>query len=329
MKQVILDGFLVNPGDLSWAPLEQLGELTFYPASSPQELVERMAGAQAVYVNRALLTREVLAACPTLKYIGCLSTGYNMVDLQAANELGITVTNVPSYSTHAVAQFTIGLLLEAVQHIGQLSDYVKAGRWVEYCDRNIKAIPLTELYGKTLGIVGMGEIGSLVARIAIAMGMRVLAYRRNPDRSLEGLSLKFVSLDELLAKSHVVSLHCPLTPETTGMVNEAFIAKMMDGAVLLNTARGAVVDEQALSAALDSGKLAWAAVDVLSAEPPEPSSNPLLSNPRCTVTPHVAWTPKETRQRLIEVVAANTAAYLAANPQNVVNSPAVHSNYGE
>lgn len=318
MKQVILDGYLVNPGDISWAPLEQLGELTCYDTSPKELIVERLAGAQAAYVNRTQLTRAELEACPELRYIGCLATGFNNVDTQCAKELGITVANVPAYSTYAVAQCTFGLLLEIVQRTSEFSSYVKTGTWTSYVDQNVMGKPIIELYGKTLGIVGMGGIGKVVADIAIAMGMQVLAYRRNPDKSMESDKLRFVSLEELLAQSDVISLHCPLNEGTKNLINEQTIARMKDGAILLNTARGAVVDEAALSAALDSGKLYYAGVDVLTQEPCGDAS-PLVHNPRCIITPHIAWAPRETRMRLVERVAANAKAFLDGAPTNVVN----------
>ncbi len=315
MKQVILDGYLVNPGDVTWAGLEQFGPLTVYDTTPKELVIERIGDAEHIYANRTVIDAEVIHQCPRLRYIGLFSTGYNLIDIAATREAGITVCNVPSYSTHAVAQTTVALLLQIVNGISQYNDYVKSGRWIHVVDKAQQGIPLIELRDKTIGIVGMGEIGNLVGDICAAMGMQVLAYRRHPQI---GGKYPFVPLDELLAASDVVSLHCPLTDSTRGMVNREFIAKMKNGAILLNTARGPVLDEQAVSDALDSGKLFFAGVDVLSAEPPK-ADNPLVRNSRCIITPHIAWAPKDTRIRLLEVVVSNVQNYLAGHPANVVN----------
>ena len=320
MQQVILDGYLVNPGDISWKPLEELGTLTVY-SSTPKELIlQRLAEAQMVYVNRPVLKRELLAACPKLEYIGLFATGYNNIDLAAADDLGITVCNVPSYSSYAVAQNTIALLLAIVGNTAGLNSHVKGGGWNDIEDPIIQTMPLIELYGKTIGLIGFGEIGRVVADIALALGMRVLYYRRNPDPTAEKPGISYASLEQLATESDVISIHCPLTDQTRGMINADFIAKMKDGAIIINTARGPILNEADVSAALDSGKLYGVGVDVLSKEPPLPD-NPLVKNPRCIITPHVSWSPRDTRIRLVRQVAENAKAYLAGRPINVVNHP--------
>lgn len=320
MQQVILDGYLVNPGDISWKPLEELGPLTVYSSTPKELLAQRMAETQMVYTNRPVLKRELLAACPRLEYIGLFATGYNNIDLAAADDLGITVCNVPSYSSYAVAQNTIALLLAIVSNTAGLSSHVKSGGWNDIEDPIIQTMPLIELYGKTMGLIGFGEIGRVVADIALALGMRVLYYRRTPDPSAEKPGISYASLEQLAAESDVISIHCPLTDQTRGMINADFIAGMKDGAILINTARGPILIEADVSAALDSGKLYGVGVDVLSKEPPLPD-NPLVKNPRCIITPHVSWSPRDTRIRLVQQVVENAKAYLAGRPINVVNHP--------
>ena len=317
MKIVILDGDLTNPGDISWEPVEKWGELTVYPDTSREERASRIGDAQAVIINRAEIDEEIFRQCPQLRYVGTLGTGYNYIDLKAAKKYGVTVCNVPGYSTYAVAQGTIALLLHHTNKVAQLNDYVKAGNWRNLMDKNITSTPLTELYGKTMGIVGMGAIGYRVAQIAMALGMKVLAYRRTPKPEWEGENLRFTDLDALLAHSDVVSLHCPLNGETAGMMDAAAFAKMKKGAILLNAARGGLVREEALFQALEEGRISYAGVDVLAEEPPR-SDNLLVGHPCCTITPHVAWMPKETRIRLVEIVGENLGAFLAGSPQNVV-----------
>ncbi len=315
MKIIVLDGYTENPGDLSWEPFAALGELTVYDRTSRELVGERMGGGEIAIINKTPMGRDEIQACPNLKYIGLLATGYNIVDLEAASEQGILVCNVPSYSTAAVAQYTMALLLEIYCHVGLHSRLVHEGRWQDGKDWCFWAEPLTELAGKTMGIVGFGRIGQETARLAAAFGMQVLACGRRPFSSPLA---RQVSLEELLAQSDVVSLHCPLTEETQGLINAAAIEKMKQGAVLLNTARGPLVEEQALADALNSGKLRAAGVDVVSREPILPE-NPLLTAKNCYITPHIAWAARETRQRLMEAAAENLRCFLAGSPIHVVN----------
>ena len=314
MRIVILDAFASNPGDVSWAELEQFGELTVYDRTAPEETLDRIADADIVLLNKAPLRAEVLRQCPKLKLISVLATGYNIVDIAAARELGITVCNVPGYSTGAVAQMTFALLLELTQHVGLHSAAVHAGQWQNSPDFCFWNAPLTELAGKTMGLIGCGAIGQAVAAIAKAFGMELLVTSRTP-KNIDG----FVNLQELLERSDVVSLHCPQTVENLHMLNAETIAQMKDGALLINTARGGLVDEQAVADALVSGKLGGYAADVVSKEP-ICASNPLLTAPNCVLSPHVAWAPKETRLRLHSITAENIRKYLAGQPQNVVNA---------
>ncbi len=320
MNQVIIDGYLVNPGDISWQPLEELGPLTVYPDTPRELMAQRLTDAQMVYCNRTVFKSELLASCPRLEYIGLFATGYNTIDLAAADAHGITVCNVPSYSSYAVAQNTIALLLAVAGNTAGLGSHVKSGGWVGAVDPVMQSLPLIELYGKTIGLIGFGEIARVVADIALALGMRVLYYRRSPSPQAEKPGVSYASLEQLAAESDVVSLHCPLTDQTRGMIDARFIAGMKDGAILINTARGPILNEVDVAAALDSGKLYGAAVDVLAKEPPQPG-NLLVAHPRCIVTPHVSWSPRETRMRLVKRAAENARAYLAGNPINVVNNP--------
>ncbi len=319
MKIVVMDGHALNPGDLSWKGFEALGELTIYERTpyddEGKETVRRAKGAQALLINKTPMTRKVIEQlAPELQYIGVLATGYNVVDLEAAQEYGVTVTNVPAYSTPAVAQFTMALLLELCHRVGDHSRAAKAGRWAQSPDFCYWDSPLIELCGKTMGIIGYGRIGQSVARLASAFGMEVIAYTRS------GRGDEFarpVSLDELFAKSDVISLHCPLFPETKGIVCKENIAKMKDGVFILNTSRGPLIVPEDLAKALESGKVAGAAVDVLENEPPR-ADDPLLLQPGCIVTPHIAWAPKESRQRLMDIAVENLRRFLADDPQNVV-----------
>ena len=321
MNIVILDEYLVCRGNLDFEALRQFGEVVSYPATARGEAAERIGDAEAVFLNRVVIDREVLSRCPNLRFIGITATGYNMIDLEAAGEFGVTVCNVPAYSTEAVAQLTFALLLEIACGVSTLSAHVHAGNWRSPLDPFVAEHRSFELCGKTMGIVGMGDIGYRVAQLANAFGMDVLGYRRHPDRSLERENLHFCDLDDLLERSDVVSVHCPLTSETRGLIGERELARMKDGAVLLNTSRGPVLNEAAVAAALDSGKLYAAGLDVLSSEPPK-EDNPLARHPRCVVTPHVAWTPRETRARLIGVCVENLRCFLEGRPQNVVNQKA-------
>lgn len=312
MKIVVLDGYGANPGDLSWAPFEALGETIVYDRSAPAEVAQRIADADIVLTNKTVLTRSHMAEARNLKYIGVLATGYNVVDVAAARELGVTVTNIPAYSTDSVAQLVFALLLEICHHVGHHSQAVHAGRWSSNPDFCFWDMPLMELAGKTMGIVGYGRIGKKVGEIARAFGMNVVAWTRTPRDP------ECVSFDELLAQSDVISLHCPLFPETNQLINADTIARMKDGAILINTSRGPVVDEQALSDALRSGKLYAAAADVASVEPIN-ADNPLLGLNNMIFTPHIAWATAEARVRLMNIAVENVKAFLSGHPVNVVS----------
>ena len=318
MKIVVLEGHAVNPGDLSWDWLEQYGSVTVYPRMVSQEqTIARIGDADIILLNKTPITKEVLEACPSVKLICVLATGYNVVDCAAARARNIPVCNVPDYGTTAVAQFTFALLLEVCHQIGHHDRVVHAGKWTACPEFCFWDTPQTELVGKTLGIIGFGRIGRAVGRIAAAFGMEVLAYSRTEHPEGKQIA-RYVDLDTLLASSDVVSLHCPLTPETTGIINAATIAKMKDGAILLNTSRGAAVVEEDVAAALSSGKLRAVAVDVAAREP-IPAESPLLSAPNCIITPHMAWAPKESRQRIMDCTKRSIEAFLAGKPINRVN----------
>lgn len=316
MKIVILDAYAANPGDLSWDEFAALGELTVYDRTAQEDAAARIGDAEVVFINKVRLTDEIFAACPNLKLVSILATGYNIVDLAAAKRRGITVCNVPGYSTRAVVQMTFALLLEICQQVGLHSGAVHTGRWQTCQDFCFWDRPLIELDGKTMGIVGYGAIGSAVGTVAQALGMKLLVTARHEKPVPEGA--RFVSLPELLAQSDVVSLHCPQTAENARMIDAGALAQMKDGAILLNTARGGLLDEQAVADALRSGKLLAAGMDVVSAEPIR-ADNPLLTAPNCFLTPHIAWAPLETRRRLQAISAENLRAFLAGKPQNVVN----------
>lgn len=316
MKIVILDAYAANPGDLSWDEFAALGELTVYDRTAQEDAAARIGDAEVVFINKVRLTDEIFAACPNLKLVSILATGYNIVDLAAAKRRGITVCNVPGYSTRAVVQMTFALLLEICQQVGLHSGAVHTGRWQTCPDFCFWDRPLIELDGKTMGIVGYGAIGSAVGTVAQALGMKLLVTARHERPVPEGA--RFVTLPELLAQSDVVSLHCPQTAENARMIGAGALAQMKDGAILLNTARGGLLDEQAVADALRSGKLLAAGMDVVSAEPIR-ADNPLLTAPNCFLTPHIAWAPLETRRRLQAISAENLRAFLAGKPQNVVN----------
>lgn len=316
MKIVILDAYAANPGDLSWDEFAALGDLTVYDRTAQEDAAARIGDAEVVFINKVRLTDEIFAACPNLKLVSILATGYNIVDLAAAKRRGITVCNVPGYSTRTVVQMTFALLLEICQQVGLHSGAVHTGRWQTCPDFCFWDRPLIELDGKTMGIVGYGAIGSAVGTVAQALGMKLLVTARHEKPVPEGA--RFVSLPELLAQSDVVSLHCPQTAENARMIDAGALAQMKDGAILLNTARGGLLDEQAVADALRSGKLLAAGMDVVSAEPIH-ADNPLLTAPNCFLTPHIAWAPLETRRRLQAISAENLRAFLAGKPQNVVN----------
>ena len=318
MKIVVLDGQTLNPGDLSWDALEKLGELTVYDRTSPAFVVERIGNADAVFTNKTVVSREHLAQCPMLKFVGVLATGYNIVDIAAAKARGIPVCNVPTYGTMAGAQFATALLLELCHHVGKHSDDARSGNWAKHTDFCYWLNPLVELDGKTLGIVGFGRIGQAFARIAQALGMSVLACDEQQDLRLESESLRYATLDEIYAQADVISLHCPLFENNRGMINDGAIAKMKPGVLLINTSRGQLVVEQDLADALNAGRIAGAALDVLSSEPPQPD-NPLLAARNCIVTPHIAWATKEARARIMATAAENLAKFVGGGVQNVVN----------
>lgn len=318
MKIVVLDGYTLNPGDISWSGLEKHGELTVYDRTPADKIVERIGNAEIIFTNKTPLTRETFDRCPAIKFVGVLATGYNVVDTEYAKSRGIPVTNIPTYGTAAVAQFAFALLLELCHHVGTHSDSVHKGEWTKCPDFCYWNYPLVELAGKTFGIIGFGRIGQAAARIAQALGMKVLAHDQFFDSKLENDGLKYVQLDELFAQSDVISLHCPLFPSTQGIINKTNIAKMKDGVMLVNTSRGPLVVEQDLAEALNSGKVAGAALDVVSTEPIG-SDNVLLSAKNCIITPHIAWAPRESRSRLMNIAVDNLAAFLFGSPVNVVN----------
>ena len=319
MKIVVLDGSIENPGDLSWEGLAQYGELTVYDRTTddPEEIIRRIADAEVVFTNKCPIDRAVIDACPGVKYISVLATGYNVVDVAYAAGRGIPVSNVPAYGTAAVAQFAIALLLEICHHVAHHSEAVHAGRWQNSPDWCFWDYPLIELHDKTMGIIGFGRIGQATGRIAAAMGMRILAC--SPHESEEGRRIAtYVDLDTLLANSDVIALHCPLFPETKGIINKDTIAKMKDGVILLNNSRGPLVVEQDLADALNSGKVAAAGLDVVSSEPIR-GDNPLLGAKNCFITPHISWAARESRQRIMDMSEENLRAYAAGKPIRVVN----------
>ena len=317
MKIVMLDSYTTNPGDLSWEDFEKLGDFTAYDRTTAELTVERAKDAEIVITNKTLLPKSVLEKLPKLKYIGLLSTGYNVVDIEYAKEKNIPVCNVPTYSTLAVAQLTFALILEIYNRVALHNDAVHAGEWANSSDFCFWKTPLIELGGKTIGIIGFGKIGNAVAKIADAFGMNILCYVPRKKEAPAIKNFKFVSLDELLRGSDIVSLHCPLTPETEKMVNADFISKMKKNAILINTSRGAAIDEDALAKALKNGDILAAGVDVLSCEPPR-KDNPLLSCDNCIITPHIAWAGYETRQRLVSIVYDNLKSFLDGKVQNNV-----------
>lgn len=317
MKIVVLDGYCLNPGDLSWDFLSRFGEYTVYDRTPNELIVSRIGDAEIVLLNKTPISEETLAACPSVKLICVLATGFNVVDVAAARKRNIPVCNVPDYGTAAVAQFTFALLLELCHQVGHHGQAVREGKWSACRDFCFWDTPQMELAGKTLGIIGFGRIGRAVGKIAKAFGMNVIAYNRSQCE--EGREVgRYVNLEELLATSDVISLHCPLTRENTGMINQDTISKMKDGAILLNTARGLLLDEQAVADALASGKLRGAACDVVSAEPMK-LANPLRTAPNCIVTPHMAWAPKESRQRIADCTERSIRAFLEGRPINTVN----------
>jgi glycerate dehydrogenase len=317
VKIVVLDAYTLNPGDLSWASLERLGTCEIHARTDPDRVVERAAGAEIVLTNKTRLAREQLAALPALRYVGVLATGYDVVDVAAASERSVVVTNVPAYGSASVAQMTFALLLELCNHVGLHAEAARAGRWGASRDFSHRERALTELDGLTLAVVGLGRIGQQVARIGAAFGMHVLGVSPRPAGS-PAPTVEVCSLDAAFARADVLSLHCPLTAETRGMVDARRLALMKRSAILINTARGALIDEHALALALQRRVLGGAALDVLAVEPP-PADHPLLHAPNCLVTPHMAWATLASRVRLLDTAVENLRTFLAGTPRNVVS----------
>jgi len=315
---VVLDGYTLNPGDNPWDPVAAMGELTVHDRTPPPLIVERSAGREIVLTNKTPLTRETISALPELRMIGVLATGYNIVDIPAARERGILVCNVPEYGSTTVAQFTFALILELCHQVGAHAQSVKSGQWQRNSDWCYWNSPQVELAGKTLGIVGFGRIGRNVGHIGHAMGMRVIAFDRVQANPPGYQPFAFKSLDELVAESDILTLHCPQTPQNTGMINAALLSRMKPTAFLINASRGGLVSEPDLADALARGAIAAAAVDVVSTEPIQPD-NPLLGARNCLITPHMAWATLEARRRIMATTADNIAAFLGGSPRNVVN----------
>ena len=318
MKIVVLDGYTLNPGDLSWNGLEALGDVVVYDRTESAMISQRIGDASIVLTNKTPITREIMQTSPCLKYIGVLATGYNVVDVKAASEMGVAVTNIPTYGTDAVSQFAIALLLELCHHVGHHSDSVMRGEWANNPDWCYWHHPLMELSGKTMGIIGFGRIGYRTGKIAESLGMNVLAYDEYQNPAFVTDTMKYATLDEVLRESDVISLHCPLLDGTKGMVCKENIAKMKDGVLLINTSRGPLVVEADLADALNSGKVGGAAVDVVSVEPIL-NDNPLLHARNMLITPHIAWAPRESRERLMHIAVANVERFLDGKPVNVVS----------
>ncbi|HTX39775.1 MAG TPA: D-2-hydroxyacid dehydrogenase [Bryobacteraceae bacterium] len=317
MKITVLDGYCLNPGDLSWEALREIGELEVFDRTRPEQVAERAAGAEIAFTNKTIVSAEALVQLPSLRYIGVLATGYNIVDVEAAHRQGIVVTNIPTYGTASVAQFVFALLLELCHNVKLHADAVRAGEWTRCPDFSFWKTPLIELAGKTMGIVGFGRIGRHTARIADALDMRVMASDTYHGEEPDYPGFRWGSVEEVLRESDAVSLHAPLFPETRGMINAASLKLMKPSAFLINTSRGPLVVDQDLADALNAGRLAGAGVDVLSIEPP-PAGNPLLTARNCLVTPHIAWATKEARARLMKLAVENLTSFLAGQPKNVI-----------
>ncbi|NLA92190.1 MAG: D-2-hydroxyacid dehydrogenase [Spirochaetales bacterium] len=316
LQIVVLDGYAANPGDISWEPLNELGEVTLYERTQPDEIIERIKGAEIVLTNKVVITRSIIENSPALRYIGVLATGYNVVDLEAANEKEVVVTNIPAYSTHAVAQLVMALLLEICHNVAHHSRAVFEGRWEKSKDFTFWDTPLIELNGKTMGIIGYGQIGQAVAKIALAMGMRVVVHTRS---KVSDSSVVQLPLDQFLKESDIISLHSPLNAETHELIRQETIGKMKDGVIIINTGRGALVNEKDLAEALQSGKVFAAGVDVVSEEPIR-GDNPLLKAPNLFITPHIGWATYDSRLRLMEIATANVAGFISGKIQNQVTS---------
>lgn len=320
MRIIVLDGYTLNPGDLDWKGLEALGEVTVYDRTSltdVQETINRIGDAEIVYTNKTPMPKSVFEACPGIRFVGVLATGYNVVDVEAAKEQGVVVTNIPTYGTSAVGQFAIAMLLDICHHVAYHSDAVHDGRWENNADWCFWDYPLIELANKTMGIIGFGRIGQATGGIAKALGMRVIANDEYESPAGKEIA-EYVTRDELLAQSDVIALHCPLFPSTEGIINKENIAKMKDGVIILNNSRGPLIVEQDLADALNSGKVYAAGLDVVSTEPIK-GDNPLLKAKNCIITPHISWAPKESRQRLMNIAVDNLRQFLEGNAVNVVN----------
>lgn len=317
MKITVLDGFTLNPGDLTWDDFESLGDLTVYQRTTPEQLIERAKDSEVLITNKVVLDADVIAKLPGLKYIGVIATGYNVVDVEAARKHGVTVTNIPAYSTMSVAQHVFALLLAVTDRTEHYALEVREGRWSKVRDFCYWDTPLVELAGKQLGIIGMGNIGSAVARIALAFGMKVSAYTSKDESELPE-SVTKMSLDDLFVSSDIISLHCPLLPSTRHIINKDTISKMKTGVIIINTGRGPLVDDYDVAEALKDGKIEAFCADVLSTEPPT-ADNPLLSAPNTYITPHIAWATKEARTRLMDIAVSNLRDFISGNPSNVVN----------
>jgi glycerate dehydrogenase len=318
MKIVILDGYTLNPGDLSWDALKQFGDLIVYDRTPPGEVVERCKEAEIVFTNKTPISAEALEQLPSLKYIGVLATGYNIVDVEAAKKKGVLVANVPGYGTPSVVQMTFALLFELTLHVQRHSDSVMEGKWSRSADFCFWDFPLVELAGKTIGIIGMGHIGGKVAGVAAAFDMNIIGASRSPKDSPKGLPFRWAGIPELLEQSDVVSIHCPLFPETRGLINKESLSRMKRTAFLLNTSRGPIIVEEDLAGALNNGIIAGAGLDVLSTEPP-PADSPLFRAKNCIITPHISWATREARTRLMDIAVSNLAAFRSGNPLNMVN----------
>lgn len=317
MQITLLDAHTANPGDLSWSPLQAIGTCHIFDRTTQDETIERCKDSDVIITNKSVVNRQMIESLPGLRYIGVTATGYNVVDVVAAKERGITVTNVPGYSTPSVAQAVFALLLELTNHVGHHADTVRKGRWSACPDFCYWDHPIIELSGRTLGIIGYGDIGAAVARIALAFGMKILASRRHwPVQPPAGIHP--ATHEEIFMQSDVISLHCPLTQETQHLINTRTLSLMKANALLINTGRGPLIDDAALASALNDGLIAGAGLDVLSAEPP-PGGNPLFTAKNCLITPHIAWASRESRARLIQITADNLLAWQAGKPQNVVS----------
>ena len=323
MKIVVLDGYTENPGDISWEPISSQGDFavydrTSYDPTNIEHIIQRAAEADVIFTNKTPITKDVLDRLPNLKYIGVLATGFNVVDINAAKAKGIPVSNIPTYGTKAVAQYAAALLLELCHHIGDHNNCVHNGDWENNPDFCFWNSPLIELDGKTVGLIGFGRIGQAFSKIAQALGMNVLVYDIVKHGDTHNEKLRNVELPELFAQSDVISLHCPLTPENTGIINKENISKMKDGVLIINTSRGPLINEKDLAEALDGGKVGGAAVDVVSTEPIK-GDNPLLKAKNVIITPHIAWAPKESRMRLMDIAGENLKSFIEGNPKNIVN----------